>query len=288
MTLISFLIDCLRRFSPSLSQSLPHIATYTRELPVSLERMYENAIDGEHLPWLHSSSFSHIQILEQGDWGWRAKANLTPKSWFNSMHLELRLDRDKNRWITRTLGGLGMGTEIWTHAIPMGKVQIKVIVDFYVPKLPRFLHGFYRKQFLNTYCNLYDEDVWMMVTRQNQLDRVSAGKSKQTNAPMDLGSQSHIKQSLPFKFDFNNHSYQLIELAGKWIAHSRVCPHLLGPLDNPEFSADGMRASVQCPWHGYRFDVATRNCTSGALCRLAPAPKLYHDQESDKLWAQFE
>ena len=286
MTLLTYLIDWARRLTPSFNLALPHVATYTRELPVSMARMYENAIDAEHLPWLHRSSFSHLEIMQQGSWGWRAKANLVPKSYFNAMELELCLDREKNRWITRTLSGLGKGTEIWTHAIPIDEHRIKVIVDFYIPKLPRFLHAIYRKQLLATYSQLYDEDVWMMATRQHQLNRRAEGKLEQPSESIKLGVVSDIEQLAPLNFDFNNHPYQLVKVAGEWVAYSRVCPHSLGPLDAPAIVNDGVSAIVECPWHGYQFDIMTRECISGAQCRLAPAPKIVHIKESNELWAE--
>ena len=136
MAVLTYIFDWLRKLLVAFRNQLPHVVTYTRELPISLERMYENALDWEHLPWLHSSTFSHLEVLDSGDWGWRAKAFMHPKSFLTYMIVELRLDREKNRWITKTHKGLGKGTEIWTHAIPLGENKIKVIVDFYVPKLP--------------------------------------------------------------------------------------------------------------------------------------------------------
>ncbi len=50
MTFITFVIDRIRQLLPAFSSKLPHVTTYIRELPISLERMYENTIDGEHLP----------------------------------------------------------------------------------------------------------------------------------------------------------------------------------------------------------------------------------------------
>ena len=47
----------------------------------------------------------------------------------------------------------------------------------------------------------------------------------------------------------------------------------------------GTSVIVQCPWHGFRFDIKTRNCTSGAHCRLAPAPVILDDKASGELWA---
>jgi hypothetical protein len=43
---------------------VPHAGTYRRELPVSIERIYENAIDWEHLPYLHHNSFSAPQVID--------------------------------------------------------------------------------------------------------------------------------------------------------------------------------------------------------------------------------
>jgi nitrite reductase/ring-hydroxylating ferredoxin subunit len=251
-----------------MSVSLPHIASYTRELPISLTRMYENAIDGEHLPWLHSSSFSHLEIIDKGDWGWRAKGYFFPKSFMNYMELELRLDRDKNRWITRTTAGLGKGTEIWTHAFELEENKIKIVIDFYIPKLPELLKNLYAKQLVHTYAKLYDEDLWMMATRQHELDRIKAGTKLQSDESVELGLLTEIEKNLPLTFNFNNNPYQLVRLDGELLAFSTTCPHMLGPLQDSAIE----QGIVECPWHGYQFDVRSRECVSGAKCKLAPAP----------------
>lgn len=279
MTLITYIIDLIRRVLFSFSNQPCHVATYTRELPISLERMYENAIDGEHLPYLHRDSFSELTILESGNWGWHAKGHLAPKSFMNFMELELRLDRDKHRWITRTLSGLGKGSEIWTHAIPLEDNKIKVIVDFYVPKLPRFLKSMFAKEYINTYSKLYDEDLWMMATRQHELDRLKNRKSAQNHAQLNassinLGNKAQVEQTLPVQFSLKGHPYRLIQLKDTLIAHSSTCPHMLGPLQD----SDVINGKVECPWHGYQFDVITRECTTGQKCKLAPAP---HIQEKN-------
>ena len=59
---------------PLPGSRVEHAGTYKRTLPVSLERMYENALDWEHLPHLHASSFSSLQCLDAGAWGWRASS----------------------------------------------------------------------------------------------------------------------------------------------------------------------------------------------------------------------
>ena len=145
MSFLLFTADWLRRLSIFTGTTVPLVATYTRELPVSIARMYENAIDGEHLPWLHRDTFATLEISESGDWGWRGTGHLHPKSFMTWMELELRLDRKNHRWITTTLRGLGKGNQVVTHAIPIAENRIKVVVDFYVPKLPKFLHRLYGK-----------------------------------------------------------------------------------------------------------------------------------------------
>jgi nitrite reductase/ring-hydroxylating ferredoxin subunit len=246
--------------------------------------MYENAIDGEHLPWLHRDSFSSLEILDRGSWGWRAKACLQPASFMNRMELELRLDREHNRWITTTLAGLGKGTQIVTHAVPLAEDRIKVIVDFYVPKLPRILHPLYARQFIATYSKLYDEDLWMMSTRQQELDRLRSGAPRVAVSELSLGSLETVRGSLPLVFEFQNRPYRLVEIDGVLLAHATTCPHMLGPLQNASLE-DGQ---VQCPWHGYRFEVKTGQCTSGQRCRLAPAPAISVNEETGDVVARVD
>lgn len=275
MAFTNFLVDLVRRITPTFGNRLSHVTTYTRELPINLERMYENAIDWEHLPFLHSSTFSEIQIIDAGDWGWKAKAFLTPKSRFNQMILELRLDKSKNRWITKTLEGFGKGTEIWTHAIPLGKDKIKVIVDFYVPKLSPILKSKYAGQYSALYAQLYDEDLWMMAGRQAQLNQLDKAKNNVPQSSKVLGKLSTVKENLPLTFDFNHQSYRLIEIDDTLIAHTLSCPHMLGPLKDANVKA----GVLECPWHGYQFDLKTRKCISGQRCKLAPAPLVKIDTD---------
>jgi nitrite reductase/ring-hydroxylating ferredoxin subunit len=65
-------------------------------------------------------------------------------------------------------------------------------------------------------------------------------------------------------------SWRIVELDGKLLAHAAVCPHWLGPLGE----APVVEGQVTCPWHGYRFDVRTGECTHGGKARLAKAPKV--------------
>ena len=136
-------------------------------LPVSLDRLYENALDWEHLPHLHQSSFASIECEEAGPWGWRA-ATTSPRG--HRLVLELRLDRDCRRWITRTLEGANAGSEVWTHAFAVAPRRTDIVVDFFVPGIDGTARERVGAAFSDTYERLYDEDVAMMVERQRQLD----------------------------------------------------------------------------------------------------------------------
>lgn len=283
MVIITYLIDWIRRLSLGFRTKTSHVATYTRELPVNLDRMYENAIDWEHLPWLHSDTFSHIEVIESGNWGWKAKANTQPKSFMTAMELELRLDRTKNRWITTTLSGLGKGTEIWTHAIPLGENKIKVIVDFYVPKLPFFLKKSYAARYIALYAKLYDEDLWMMASRHEELEREHKAQNTTKIQSLSLGNLTAVKEKLPLSFEFNHHPYRLIEVNNELIAHSLSCPHLLGPLEDAAIE----KGILKCPWHGYEFDIVSRKCISGQKCKLAPAPIIKINEQTKEVIAEM-
>jgi nitrite reductase/ring-hydroxylating ferredoxin subunit len=220
----------------SAPAGVPHAGTYRRELPVSLDRLYENALDWEHLPYLHRTTFSSIAVIEAGSWGWRADVGLQPSGPGHDIVLELTLDRDCRRWITRTLAGPGTGTEIWTHAFREGDRRTDVVVDFFTPGIDRDDLARVGAFYCDLYARLYDEDVWMMTVRQDQLD----------------GTRDHPTRT--------------VEIDGEVVTFSAVCPHLLGPLDDATI-CDGI---VECPWHGYRYDIRTGQEVTGRRLRLRP------------------
>ena len=94
---------------------LVRVGVYEREVRASTERVWENVHDWEHLPWLHRGSFSSIECNDSGDWGWRARIGLQPASPSRSIQLELRIEPDEPRYVSRTLEGPGAGSEIWTR-----------------------------------------------------------------------------------------------------------------------------------------------------------------------------
>ncbi|NND38583.1 MAG: Rieske 2Fe-2S domain-containing protein [Pseudomonadales bacterium] len=261
--------------SPFTGTTLPHVATYTRELPVSMARMYENAIDGDHLPWLHRETFTDMTISESDNTGWRGQGYLQPRSFTTWMELELRLDRENHRWITTTTRGLGKGSQVITHAIPLAENRIKVVVDFYVPKLPKALHKMYGKQLVDTYTRLYDQDLEMMRTRQRALDIAASAQPDSNPARIVLGNRTGLDSQLPLQFELAGRPYRLVRIGDKLVAHASTCPHRLGSLQDAKV-VDGQ---VECPWHGYRFNVISGECTSGQHGQLPLAPVISIDND---------
>ena len=259
-------------------RKVPHAGTYRRELPVTLERLYENAIDWEHLPYLHGSSFSRIECIEAGDWGFRARAWAQPYDERRCFSIELRLDREIRRWITTTLDGAGAGTEIWTHAFALAERRTLVVVDFFVPGIDAARRTEVGRYYADLYAHLYDEDVRMMSERQVQLDAAKGrGIGDAAAAPIILGTLAEVRARLPITIQSGARKFRIVENGGDLVAYSTLCPHLLGPLGESEVR-DGI---VECPWHGYRYDIRTRRCVSGANISLAPAPKVIVSADSE-------
>src|SRR5215472_9182055 len=189
-----------RRGVTAMNTRVPHLGTYRRELPVSLERLYENAIDWEHLPYLHRSSFSRIERIESGEWGFRARVWTHPfEEQRGLVVIELKLDRDCRRWITRTLAGSGTGTEIWTHAFSLAERTTLVVVDFFVPDTAETAAVRLRDYYQRLYARLYDEDVGMMTLRQNEIDRIRAGQPSGKTTPQVIGGIADLLARLPLE-----------------------------------------------------------------------------------------
>ena len=250
------------RTYPAFAESrVPHVGTYRRVLGVSLERMYENALDWEHLPYVHSHSFVSIECEDAGVWGWRARGLDAGGRAFT---IELRLDRECRRWITRTLSGVNAGGEIWTHAFPIGPRRTDIVVDFFVPGIAADDRAKVGDAYARLYRRLYDEDVAMMTERQRQIDRRI--ETQRDGAALDLGAIETL--ALPLQVEFDGRAYIVVNDATGLVAHVARCPHQLGPL------APAVDGVVQCPWHGYRFDVRSGECLTGQPCRLPPAPRV--------------
>lgn len=245
--------------APQPGSRVDHVGTYQRVLPVSLARMFENALDWEHLPFLHSSSFSAIECEAAGPWGWRAKV-LDAKG--RESLLELSLDTTQRRWITRTLKGEFAGAEIWTYVIERGPREIEIVVDFHVPGVAPEVRDRVGQAYARVYETLYDEDSAMMSSRQEMLDSRITPR-KQDAPPSCLGHMGTL--NFPLAAQFSGRDAVINVVAGSPVVHVARCPHLGAPLITGKVTEN----VLECPWHGYRFDLDTGQCLSGADCSIA-------------------
>ncbi len=255
---------------------VPHIGTYLRALPVSVERLYENAIDWEHLPYVHRSSFARVECIEAGEWGFRARVWSQPYDERRMFIIQLKLDRDCRRWITSTLEGPGRGSEVWTHAFPVSDRETHIVVDYFVPGITPERARQRLEAYRDLYARLYDEDVEMMTGRQAQLDAIKPHVPAQSQPLRVLGPLDEVRMRLPIYIEERGRRFRIIEVGGKLVAHTTMCPHTLGPLG----AATVIDGIIECPWHGYRFDIATGKCVSGRNCNLAPAPQIVVDEHN--------
>lgn len=261
-------------FVPAIEGSrVDHVGSYRRRLPVSLERMYENTLDWQHLPHLHSSSFTSLAIETAGAWGWRATVMSGEGQQAATSLIELKLDRDARRWITRNLAGPHVGAEIWTHVFVVSERVLDIVVDFFVPDVPAEAKVKVGQAYAMSYERLYDEDVEMMTERQRQLDQRLDGVDE--TQVLDLCSS--ITATLPQTVTLSGRRFVLNRLdavdsdeEGQWVVYPARCPHQLGSLAGAPL-IDGV---VRCPWHGYKFDVRTGACISGSRCQFGRTPKV--------------
>ena len=250
-------------------QQLHYLGNYVRDIPSNLTRMMENAHDWEHLPFVHPSSFAAIEPVDTGTWGWRCKVELPNNG--GEQLIELLVDNDNYYWATTVVEGPGQGTQIHTQASDNDVGGITVDVRFYLPQAPEheqqaaMILGYLQAQ----YATLYDEDEALMLGRQVALDERRALRGADGRQSVDLGDEAALDRSKVHEANLGDTRVLVRHWYGEWTAYSARCPHALGPLDDVEPDVDGL---ITCPWHGYRFDLATgvemhRRC--GALSLYA-------------------
>jgi nitrite reductase/ring-hydroxylating ferredoxin subunit len=254
-----------------------HVGTYERAVHASLPRVWENVHDWEHLPWLHRSTFCSIELLGSGDWGWRALVGLQPAEARREIEIELRVEAE-DRYVVRTLAGEGEGTEIRTILATRGVDDTDARVEFRVPGVASQQVEGLGAAFKSLYAQLWDEDESMIRLRSDRLAR-RGGPSARDRGRVALGTLG----KLPRIVEAHGRHYRIVELEGEVYAHTTVCPHRLGPLEDAEIGG----AALVCPWHGYRFDLRTGCNLDGHRLRLPPSPRVEQDA-SQSAWLVFD
>jgi len=257
-------------------------ATYRREVGASIERILENVFDWEHLPALHDSYFTAVEKLEAGAWGWRVRlsrpeAALTGVAPDGTQHaarpgreqvLSLTVERAHNRYTALTDSGIGAGTRFWVQLTPRAEHLTDIEVKYYLPESRPERVEMLAAKYLASCEQLWSEDEVMMRAREAALARARAwaGQPRPPQEPVTVGPP----ESLPATVEFGGRPFRVVALAtGEIVAHSTICPHWLGPLDETPIE-DGH--VIRCPWHDYRFDARTGASCDGRGYQLMPAP----------------
>ena len=253
------------------------VAVYRRRVRASLERVWENVHDWEHLPWLHARSFSRIDLVDSGPWGWRAMIELEPATG-SALTLELVRDADADRYVSRTLAGPGAGTEIWTSLAPHGEDHTDVEVEFHVPGVAAADSDAVGAAFTQLYTRLWDEDEAMM---RHRAERMAARREAAVAEPdeLELGTLEELRARLPLTVEFGGRRFRIVADADELLVQACDCPHMLGPLDEAVVE-DGR---IRCPWHGYQFELRGGASADGRGLRLGSAPRLRIDPASKRV-----
>lgn len=211
---------------------MKQVGSYERDLRASVARLIENALDWEHLPHLHASSFTAITLRSADETGWTANAVLPGGS---EVVLDLRLDPDRLGWVTTTTRDGDAIGRIASRTQATGEDRCHVSVRFFVTEEAAATHPSIGEYYQQLYARLYDEDESMMMARTDALRGGTARLAERRTVMLSDGTAAAIPLA---------------------------CPHLGLSLD-AEPDAAGI---LTCPWHGYRFDARTGRCVSGASC----------------------
>jgi len=255
-------------FNPN-ALNLTCVATYKRLIRAPSQRVWENVLDWEHLPWLHKTSFKFIELDEAGEWGWR--------TWSNPEHTAyIELTRANNDcYVSRSYDTGNQVSEIWT-TVAAEADNTQIAVEFHFPEMDLKRRDYLRDALLKLYTRLWNEDEDMMIERHRRLIDVRDRRNE-----INLGRDTTLYQKLSvgdlILFQMAGREYQMREVSGELQAHATICPHLSGPLSHCLEEDD----QLTCPWHGYRFNTKTGECIfpKSATCHLPPAPTVTIEKE---------
>lgn len=236
---------------------------YERELGASVERIWENVLDWEHLPYLHSQAFSSVEMHSNCHDHWHGVVGLAGSPGATA-EIDVRLDRANLRYHNVTVAGVGAGSEIVTHLFPRSRHRTGIRVEFHLPWAPEGAKAAIGDVYRNLYEQLWDQDEAMMRERQRVVDQAAARTPVARGASVVIGRVGHLAARLPLDVELGGRRFRVVSVNGRLTAHDVRCPHLGGPLG--ELPMDGCEAV--CPWHGYRFDVVTGRSSDGRGYRL--------------------
>lgn len=159
---------------------------YKRTVAASLDRIWENVFDWEHLAHLHENSFTTCELIERDNAGWRVA--LAFRGGAATQIIELRADRANGRYVSTTLAGGGAGTEIRVMLTELAQHSTDVRVEFHLPECDSIRLARLGETYCATYARLWDEDEAMMRHREAALARPK--RSVPAHASIDLGPEA--------------------------------------------------------------------------------------------------
>jgi nitrite reductase (NADH) small subunit len=194
--------------------------------------------------------------------------------------MEIRVDQEGRRYVSRLLSGFGEGTEIWTYLEPVGPRDTHIRVEFNLPIAEPDKARRVGEAYKQLYSRLWDEDIEMMRARQDFLDR----RPRPLMEPVVLGTLAQVRSKLPMTLMLGDEKFRVVEIEGKLIAFACLCPHMQGPLD--QGALDG--TVVTCPWHGYRFNIIDGRNVDGKKLKLRRRPQVVVDVAKDEVRLEWQ
>jgi nitrite reductase/ring-hydroxylating ferredoxin subunit len=208
------------------------VGDLTRDIGASAARAIEDELDWEHLPYTHAFAFSSVSKNYADRSGWDANVVLRDGQ---AMRMTVVLDGDRLGYTNATFDHDGTENGRTVCRIePTGPDSCTMRLRFFVPDRPGLDRDAVGEFYTAMWNRLIDEDEPKMIYR---------------TAALRAGAAPHKARRKVTLADGSEHAVPL------------VCPHQGLPLE-AEPDGDGI---IQCPWHGYRFDVRTGVCLSGQI-----------------------
>jgi len=260
---------------PSTLEPRP-VITLDRTIAASVDTILENALDWEHLPHLHSQTYSAIRLLDSNDKGWRARVEAAGGRGQTS-EIQLSIERQALRFVTKTLIGAGAGTQITTQLSAVNDYRTEIHVDFFLPPVEPQWMTKVAEAYKLLHEQMWDQDEAMMMRLGQVQERAMASAREaafpwaRTSARDDrkcLGSRAELESRLPIDLEVGGRPVRIVSVDGELLVFDTQCPHRGGPVEVAN-SCEG-----KCRWHGYSFDLRGGSSTDGRGLALEPPPHL--------------
>ena len=202
-----------------------------RDLKAAAARAIEDELDWEHLPYVHASTFSAVDLISADRRGWEADVVLQDGP---QLRMRVAIDDDQLGYVNSTFAdGIENGRTVCRLEVT-GSDSCRMTLRFLVPDAVAEDRAALGKFYIQLFNRLVDEDEPKMIYRSEAIRK---------------GASAHQARRVVTLPDGADYSIPL------------VCPHqglpLLGEPDREGF--------ITCPWHGYRFDVQTGACVKGRV-----------------------